>query len=92
MLVYDELTSEFVGGSVYQAFLSALTYHRCLVSGMIVKGLNVPGTDYSGNYFEGLANTEGGPDAVGPNNSQACVTRVAARAVVFIASTGALAD
>lgn len=86
MLVSDELIPEFVGGTVYQAFLSALSYHRwhSPVSGTIVKKFNVPGTYFSGDLYEGFANTGGGPDAAGPNNSQAYITSVAARAVIFI--------
>ena len=86
MLAHHELTSQFVGGTVYQAYLSALSYHRwhSPVSGTIVKAFNVPGTYYSANYFQGFANTEGGPDAMAPNSSQAYVTGVAARAIIFI--------
>lgn len=86
MLVHDELIPQFVGGTLYQAYLSALTYHRwhSPVSGTIIKAFNVPGTYYSGNYFQGFANTAGGPDAAGPNHSQAYITSVAARAVIFI--------
>lgn len=86
MLVHDELTPQFIGGTVYQAFLGALSYHRwhSPVSGIIVKAFNIPGSYYSGNYFQGFANTEGGPDAAAPNNSQAYITGVAARAVIFI--------
>ncbi|KAM0799572.1 Phophatidylserine decarboxylase-domain-containing protein [Usnea florida] len=87
MLVHDDLTPHFVGGTLYQAFLSALTYHRwhSPVSGTIVKAFNVPGTYYSANYFHGFPNTDGGgPDAAAPNHSQAYITSVAARAVIFI--------
>ena len=39
MLAHDKLAEHFVGGTVYQAFLSALSYHRwhAPVSGKIVK-------------------------------------------------------
>lgn len=39
MLAHDKLAEQFVGGTVYQAFLSALSYHRwhSPVSGKIVK-------------------------------------------------------
>ncbi len=88
MLDNDPFTPKFVHGTVYQAFLSALSYHRwhSPVSGTIVRAFNIPGTYYSANYFEGFANpeSEGGPDAVAPNNSQAYITQVAARAVIFI--------
>ena len=86
MLAHDDLIPQFVSGTLYQAFLSALTYHRwhSPVSGTIIKAFNVPGTYYSANYFQGFPNTESGPDAAAPNNSQAYITSVAARAVIFI--------
>ena len=88
MLQHDPFTPQFVHGTVYQAFLSALSYHRwhSPVRGTIVRAFNVPGTYYSANYFEGFANpeSEGGPDIVAPNNSQAYIAQVAARAVIFI--------
>ena len=85
MLVNDPFTPRFVGGTVYQAFLSALSYHRwhSPVSGTIVRAFNVPGTYYSANYFEGYADPDG-PDPAAPDHSQAYITQVAARAVIFI--------
>ncbi|MCJ1224700.1 hypothetical protein MMC12_001345 [Toensbergia leucococca] len=88
MLANDPLTPSFVQGTVYQAFLSALSYHRwhSPVSGTIRRAFNVPGTYYSANYFQGFANpaNEGGPDKLPPENSQAYTTQVAARAVIFM--------
>ena len=86
MLGNDPFTTQFVHGTVYQAYLSALSYHRwhSPVSGTIVRAFNIPGTYYSSDYFEGFANPEGGPDALAPNNSQAYAAQVAARAVIFI--------
>lgn len=86
MLDHHGLTSDFVGGTVYQAYLSALSYHRwhSPVSGTILKAFKVPGCYYSTNYFQGFANTEGKPDPIAPGNSQAYSTAVAARAVIFI--------
>ena len=88
MLENDPFTPQFVHGTVYQAFLGALSYHRwhSPVSGTIIRAFNVPGTYYSANYFEGFANpeSEGGPDVLSPNNSQAYIAQVAARAVIFI--------
>ena len=45
MLAQDELAEAFVGGTIYQAFLSALSYHRwhSPVSGKIIKTLNIAG-------------------------------------------------
>lgn len=45
MLQRDELAHTFVGGCVYQAYLSALSYHRwnAPVSGTVVKVVKMPG-------------------------------------------------
>ncbi|MGE5344068.1 MAG: phosphatidylserine decarboxylase family protein [Candidatus Omnitrophota bacterium] len=69
----------FVGGSVYQAFLSAYNFHRwnTPVTGTIVDAYQVDGTYYSDATSEGL-------DPAGPNNSQGYITAVAARAVVIL--------
>jgi len=85
MLDHDALAPQFVGGIVYQAFLSALSYHRwhSPVSGTIVKTKVIDGTYYSENYFEGFANPEG-PDDSAPNDSQGYLTEVATRALIFI--------
>ena len=85
MLDNDELTKYFVGGTVYQAFLSALSYHRwhSPVTGKIVKAYNIEGTYYSEALSTGFKNTKG-PDDAGPNESQGYITDVAARAVIFI--------
>jgi phosphatidylserine decarboxylase len=79
MLASDPLAPQFDGGTVYQAFLSALSYHRwhSPVSGTIVKAYVQPGTYYSETPAEGF-------DPAGPNNSQGYITEVAARALIFI--------
>ena len=73
--------NEFVGGTVYQAFLSAENYHRwhSPVSGIIKTILIKDGTYYSEAWSEGF-------DPAGPNNSQAYIAHVAARALIFIES------
>ena len=70
---------QFVGGTVYQAFLSAMNYHRwhSPVSGKIVKARVQPGTYYSETLAEGW-------DDSGPNKSQGYITEIATRAVLFI--------
>ncbi|MFA8435111.1 MAG: phosphatidylserine decarboxylase family protein [Marinifilaceae bacterium] len=85
MLAGDPLTKEFVGGSIYQAFLSALSYHRwhSPVSGRIVKAYVTDGSYYSEALSQGFLNPNG-PDPSAPNNSQAYLTEVAARAMIFI--------
>jgi phosphatidylserine decarboxylase len=79
MLANDESVGQFVGGTVYQAFLSATNYHRwhSPVSGTIVRAFVQDGTYYS------EADSEG-EDAVEPRNSQAYITHVAVRAIIFI--------
>jgi len=74
-----ELAHRFVGGSVYQAFLSAFNYHRwhAPVSGTVIHAYRVPGTYYS--CVEGV-----GEDPEGLNDSQGYTTAVATRAVIVI--------
>jgi phosphatidylserine decarboxylase len=79
MLANDEAVQEFVGGTVYQAFLSATNDHRwhSPVAGTIVRAFLVEGTYYS--EADSL-----GSDAVEPTHSQAYLAHVAARAVFLI--------
>ncbi|EXJ70834.1 uncharacterized protein A1O5_05824 [Cladophialophora psammophila CBS 110553] len=78
-------TEQFVGGSVYQAFLSALSYHcwHAPISGKVVDVRHVPGTYYSENLSQGFENAES-PDAAAPNNSQPYISAVAARGIIFV--------
>jgi len=79
MLANDVLTDQFVGGTVYQAFLDVYNYHRwhAPVGGTIRNAYLVPGTYYS------EADTEG-EDPVAPVHSQGYLAHVAARALIFI--------
>ncbi|KAG8723295.1 hypothetical protein FRC09_003896 [Ceratobasidium sp. 395] len=85
MLDKDPLAVQFVGGTVYQAFLSALKYHRWSspVNGTVVKVTAIPGTYYAESPEMGFTNPKG-PDSSGPNLSQGYITSVAARAVIYI--------
>ena len=85
MLNNDQYAPQFVGGTIYQAFLSALSYHRwhSPVTGTVAKVVQIPGTYYAENYWEGFANLTG-PDPSAPNNSQAYICEVATRALIFI--------
>ena len=85
LLHNDPWTSKFEGGTLYQAFLSALSYHRwnSPVSGTVVKAYNLPGSYYSESLHQGFAN-ERGADPVVANDSQAFLTATATRAVIFI--------
>lgn len=79
MMAGDPLHEKFVGGTVYQAFLSALSYHRwhSPVNGKIVKTCLIDGTYYSETPAEGF-------DPAGPDESQAYITALATRALIFI--------
>jgi len=79
MLAGDPLTKLFEGGTIYQAFLSALSYHRwhSPVSGTIVKTRLLDGSYYAQALSEGY-------DPASPNRSQAYITQVASRALIFI--------
>ena len=79
MLPDETLVSKFYGGTIYQAFLSALSYHRwhSPVDGKVVKAYNIPGTYYSATLCVG-------PDEASPDKSQGYICQVAARAVIFI--------
>jgi phosphatidylserine decarboxylase len=85
MLNFDEYTEQFAGGTVYQAFLSALSYHRwhSPVSGTIAKAYVVNGSYYLENIDQGFLNPSGA-DPSAPNDSQAFITAVATRALIFI--------
>lgn len=79
MLDHHEYTNRFIGGTVYQAFLSATHYHcwHSPVDGTIADVKLVPGTYYAEiNEFP--------YDSAGPNDSQAYITHVAARAIIMI--------
>ncbi|KAF8598699.1 phosphatidylserine decarboxylase-like protein [Ceratobasidium sp. AG-I] len=82
MLNNDPLAPQFVGGTVYQAFLSALNYHRwhCPVSGTVAKIVAIPGAYYSESPSMGFPN----PDPEASNGSQSFITAVATRTLVFI--------
>lgn len=79
LLARDESVDQFVGGTVYQAFLSALNYHRwhAPVSGTIVRAYLRDGTYFSEAESEGA-------EAVEPTLSQAYLAHVAARAIILI--------
>jgi len=85
MLALDELAEQFVGGTIYQAFLSALSYHRwhSPVNGKVVKTRLIDGTYYSEPVFGGLS----GDDKINPmgeNAAQGYLSAVATRAIIFI--------
>lgn len=79
MFDHDPIHQLFVGGTIYQAFLSALSYHRwhAPVNGTIVSVRQIPGSYYAQSPVAGF-------DPASPNESQRFITEVAARAVVII--------
>lgn len=79
MLANDSLAPLFVGATVYQAYLSPLSYHRwhSPVTGTVAKACVKDGTYYSEAPSEGF-------DPAGPNDSQGYITAVATRAFIFI--------
>jgi phosphatidylserine decarboxylase len=79
MLADDESVEQFVGGTVYQAFLSATDYHRwhSPVGGTVVRAFVQPGTYYSEADSEGW-------EAVNPPVSQSYLAHVAVRAIILI--------
>ncbi|KIX99316.1 uncharacterized protein Z520_04892 [Fonsecaea multimorphosa CBS 102226] len=89
MMNNDPRAEQFVGGTVYQAFLSADSYHRfhVPVSGQIVdKPAIVAGTYYSEPLLTGFSPDDGPatPDPGADEASQGYISAVATRAVVFI--------
>ena len=78
---YDPLASQFYNGTVFQAILSSLDYHRwhSPVDGRVVRTYVVPGTYYA-------ARLDDDPDMDVISRSQAFVTAMSTRALIFIES------
>lgn len=76
---YDKLASQFLGGTIYQAFLSSIDYHRwhAPVSGTVEKVVLVPGTYFADSPAVGMVSD-------GPVLSQSYMTVMATRALIFI--------
>ncbi len=85
MMNFDPLAETFVGGTVYQAFLSALSYHRwnSPVKGVVKRIIQVSGSYFLENYYQGFFDGHEADD-VAPNSSQPFLTSVATRAIIFI--------
>ncbi|KAI0517434.1 Phophatidylserine decarboxylase-domain-containing protein [Xylaria bambusicola] len=97
MLAHDPLSAQFDQATVYQAFLSALSYHRwhSPVSGKIVRAFVQDGTYFSEPLFTHTnTSSESSPEttasslysinASGLSQSQSYLTNLATRAVIFI--------
>jgi phosphatidylserine decarboxylase len=86
MLAHDPLASQFAGATIYQAFLSALSYHRwhSPVSGTVRRAFVQDGTYFSEPLFASAAENSGDIDPKGIYISQGYLTALATRAVIFI--------
>ncbi|KAM3449910.1 hypothetical protein MY3296_006520 [Beauveria thailandica] len=85
------LAAPFVGGTVYQAFLSALSYHRwhSPVSGIVRRAFVVDGTYFSEPLFEGPGGENDAErtteiDTRGISIAQGYLACMAARAVIVL--------
>lgn len=90
MLAHDPLTARFVGGTVYQAYLSALSYHRwhSPVSGRVVRAYVKAGSYFSlAPSCSFQASGEGCNDPMA--ESQAYLAEVATRALIFVEADNA---
>ncbi|KAJ3191868.1 hypothetical protein HK101_007334 [Irineochytrium annulatum] len=88
MLGHDPLANQFAGCTVYQAFLSALSYHRwhAPVSGTIKRAMVVDGTYFSEPLWEGIGDPEARHeiDPASLDVAQGYIAQLAVRAVIFI--------
>jgi len=88
MLSHDPWHEKYIGGTIYQAFLSALSYHRwhTPVSGKVVKSYKVDGTYFSEPLFTGIGDPQakGDADKAGEITGQGYLTATATRAIIFI--------
>lgn len=79
LLANDESVDQFVGGTVYQAYLTAMNYHHwhSPVAGTIVRAFVQPGT-----YFSETVSKRS--DALQPPDSQSYMAHISARAIVLV--------
>ncbi|KAI6155706.1 phosphatidylserine decarboxylase [Pisolithus tinctorius] len=88
MLAGDEFVDQFVGGSLIQAMLASLDYHRWRspVNGTVVKTRLIAGMNHPNQppptYFAGRWDDELDPDVI--TRSQDFVTAISSRALIFI--------
>jgi len=82
MLDSSDDAAKFEGGTVYQAFLSTLTYHRWAspINGTITKLRLIKGSYFSVSPSFIFPN----PDTSGNTDSQAYLTSVASRALIYL--------
>ncbi|PGH16739.1 hypothetical protein AJ79_01612 [Helicocarpus griseus UAMH5409] len=77
--------NKFAGGTVYQAFLSADSYHcwHAPATGQVVYRSILQGTYYAETAATGFG-AAGGPDPAGPDRSQRYITHMATRGILII--------
>ncbi|KAF7117676.1 hypothetical protein CNMCM5793_006799 [Aspergillus hiratsukae] len=81
----SQYVDKFVGGTVYQAFLSADSYHcwNAPVNGKVVYRSLIDGTYFAETAAAGFGGSSG-PDPAGPDVSQRYITHIAARGVLIV--------
>ncbi|KAJ5465575.1 hypothetical protein N7530_009362 [Penicillium desertorum] len=88
MLDHDSRAGLFIGGTIYQAFLSADSYHQwhMPVGGTILDYRLVDGTYYSEPLLEGFSPDTGipDPDRGADAASQGYISSIAARSIIWI--------
>lgn len=88
MLDHDSRAGLFIGGTIYQAFLSADSYHQwhMPVGGTVLDYRLVDGTYYSEPLLEGFSPDTGdpNPDKGADAASQGYISSVAARGIIWI--------
>ena len=91
MLDNDSYAERFVGGSVYQGWLSLYNYHRwhTPVSGKVMKVLQLRGTYFAADPSQGFKKLDPStgrpsPDRQAPDASQIFLSSIATRTVLLI--------
>ena len=86
MLGHDNLSRYFISGTVYQAFLSALSYHRwhAPLSGRVVKTTLIHGFYFSEPPYSGFSPEHKPNEEDELTWSNSYQTAVATRALIFI--------
>ncbi|KAK5310860.1 hypothetical protein LTR70_009187, partial [Exophiala xenobiotica] len=87
ILNFDETADQFIGGTIYQASMSALSYHRwhCPTGSKITKIRHVNGIYYSEPLFEPFGHgDQEQADEEGESDAQAYLSAQAASALIFI--------
>ncbi|KKK18742.1 hypothetical protein P175DRAFT_0493462 [Aspergillus ochraceoroseus IBT 24754] len=91
MLDNDPHASTFPGGTVFQGWLSAFSYHRwhAPVAGTVVKVLQIPGTYFAADPSKGFENIDHStgrpsPDRQAPDASLQMIASIATRTAILI--------